>query len=173
MVIFDAESGASRTLALKGLNPRWSADDRYIAVANGSPTGGVRVADAATGREVLRTTGLPRCVGDYWHGSAIAFLWPDELVTVPEGQITPGNLFPASDFSYDQAAPLGMTRVLREGKVLAEFTVEAPWSSTYDGDGVYDRTSDGRLLMLVGIGGKGLCDGGTPEPAVSLPPFSD
>ena len=52
-------------------------------------------------------------------------------------------------------------------KIPSEFT----WAYPYDDDGVHFAMSDGRVLALVGYGGKGLCDEEMPAPEVQLPPF--
>ncbi len=154
-----------------GANPRWSPDGRYIAIANAYPVGGARVFDAATGAEVLRTTGSPTCLADYWLGDrSMRFAWDNRVVAVPSGAISAGPPEPQPEVTFDQAADPGVTRLLLKSGAAVEFA-STFWSLYYDGDGIYTTTTDGRALFLIGIGGKGICDGQMAAPAVQLPPF--
>jgi hypothetical protein len=157
-----------------GFNPRWSPDGTYIAIANAYNAGGERVFDATTGAEVLRTTGSPSCLGDYWLADrSLSFGWDGLQVTVPSGEMSQGPAGTgAPGFTFDQSAGVGVTRLLLENGGSVEFRSQAPWSAYYDGDGVHLTMTDGRALFLVGIGGKGLCDGQMAAPSVQLPPFS-
>jgi WD40 repeat protein len=157
-----------------GYNPRWSPDGKYIAIANSYAVGGARVFDAITGDEVLRTTGSPTCLADYWLADgSLSYGWQGNQVAVPSGeksQSPPPARKP--DFTFDQSARMGVTRLLLDSGRSVEFRSEAPWSAYYDGEGVRLTMSDGRALFLIGIGGKGLCDGQMAEPSVQLPPFN-
>lgn len=160
----------------RGYNLRWSPDGRYLAVANSYNIGGQRVFDAGNGREVLRTAGTPTCLGDYWlDDGTLEYGWEGQRVSVPSGQVIDGTpRWPRDEgFSFDQsAAASGLTRLLLKNGKAVELRL-GMWSFYYDGEGVRSTTSNGEALFLIGIGGKGLCDGTLPALAVELPPFPD
>lgn len=162
--------------AEQGYNLRWSPDGRYLAVANAYNVGGQRVFDAATGEEVLRTAGSLTCIGEYWfEDGTLEYGWEGKRVAVPSGDVRDGvpRSLGGAAYRFDQSMRTpGTTRLLLASGTTVEFRSEAPRSSYYDGDGVYGTTTDGRALFLVGIGGRGLCDGGLAELAVELPPFA-
>ena len=66
-----------------------------------------------------------------------------------------------------------LAQVLKDGKPVMQFTFDlgVMWAYFYDDSGVLTMTTDGRVLELLGYGGKGLCDTQLPAPAVQLPPF--
>ncbi len=160
----------------RGFNLRWSPGGRYLAVANAYNVGGQRVFDAATGVEVLRTTGTPSCIGDYWlDDGTLEYGFEGLRVLVPSGKLQQGvPRWPrAEGFTFDNSVTTqGLTRLLLADGLKVEFRSESNWSVYYDGDGIRSTTSDGRALFLVGIGGKGLCDSGFAGMTVELPPFS-
>ena len=62
--------------------------------------------------------------------------------------------------------------MLKDEKLVMQFYgPDILWSYPYDDDGVHSQTSDGRILNLLDIGGKGLCDALLPAPEVQFPPF--
>lgn len=156
-----------------GYNPRWSPNGKYIAVANTYSAGGERVFDGTTGAEVLRVTGSPSCLGDFWlAGNLLAYGYGGLAVTVPSGEIVQAPPLVNSAGAFDQSVSAGTTRLLLDAGGSVEFRSEAPWSAYYDGEGVHLVLTDGRALFLIGVGGKGLCDGRMDELSVQLPPFS-
>lgn len=160
----------------RGYNDRWSPDGRYLAIANSYSIGGQRVFDAANGKEVLRTVGTPACLGDYWlDDGTLEYGWEGQRVSVPSGQVLNGTpRWPRDEgFSFDQsAAANGLDRLLLKNGRAVEFR-SGMWSFYYDGEGVRSTTSNGEALFLIGIGGRGLCDGTSSALAVQLPPFQD
>jgi hypothetical protein len=164
-----------RGAADSGFNPRWSPDDRYIAIAHAYDVGGQRVFESATGAEVVRSVGTPTCLGDYWFDDGtLQFGWEGERLAVPSGQVLPpsGAWPPPGPYRVDDAnSEPGLTRLLLSNSVVEFRSGASSWY--YDGDGIHSTTTTGKALFLIGVGGKGLCDAELPNPAVSLPPFDD
>jgi dipeptidyl aminopeptidase/acylaminoacyl peptidase len=156
-------------------NPRWSPDGRYLGLAT-YDAGGRRIYDAASGQEVLRTTGTLTCLGSFWlDDGTLEFGSKGDRVVVPTGEIRSGQ--PREEkagYRLDDTAPAGIVRLLLDSGGEAEVQSMPSWSFYYDSEALYRATTDGHALFLVGVGGKGLCDYGPSEPpAVQLPPFAD
>lgn len=163
----------------RGANPRWSPDGLYLAVANATVVGGARLFEAGTGREVLRVAGSDTCMGDYWLPDGTLEYGPEgQRVVVPSGEIRTGA--PRSQdrgFTFDTTAGPEVQRLVLASGRTVEFRPDRNiswWSYTFDVNGIYPTTTDGRALLLMGIPGRGLCgEGELPPLAVSLPPFAD
>jgi hypothetical protein len=184
-MIYDAAEGDAIRIDADGWNPRWSPDDRYLAIAHPGNLDAVRVFASDDGAEVLRVTGAPVCVADYWYpDGTIAGGGPWlASTTVPGGEVAlrkdgdfPGTpeqtAFGERHLIYDSDA---LRLVDGDGGVLAELRLPGGMltSSPIGDEGAYPIAADGRGVVFVNRGGRGFCDGGWPEPAVYLPPFGE
>jgi hypothetical protein len=178
-VVHDMDSGSVSLIPAVGANPRWSPDDRYVAIANKFDVGGARVFSTSPPfNEVMRTVGNQNCLGDYWYPDNSMRYGLEQHVTVPGGDVLPGPVFLTPEIEAD-ASVVGPIldshelRVTKDGAVIMQFKVAKEFTSSYsyDDGGVHFSTSDGWVLKLIGWGGKGLCDAQLPPPSVQLPPF--
>lgn len=182
-IVFDPSTGARLDLGVPGgSNPRWSADDRWIALDRGiRRTGsGLFVFNADTGEEVLRVSGQNVCVGDYWDDTGAQVFGqfePPMAVQVPSGELVPSTEWPRfgpREFSLDwgddnQPGPT----LLKDGQVVARVNVHAD-SVPFSSDDFAVFTTDSRAVWYIGVYGTDLCgeDPRFREPfEVLLPPF--
>ncbi len=181
-LIYNLDTGRRLALPSGGWNPRWSPDDRYVALARADSLDGIRIFDTGTGDEVLRVSGYSVCVGDYWYADGTIAGGRDRSVSVPGGEIVsrdPSTSRPDASGGppkrYAGTFVGGVVRLEEGGVILAELRVaETVYPSYfYDSDGVWETTTDGRGVLRLGIGGKDLCiPGGSPQ-GVEKPPFRD
>lgn len=176
LTMFDAGGGALLDIELGPgatvVNPRWSSDGSYIAVANAYSVGGQRVFRASDGKEVLRTEGTPSCLGEYWLDLDSLRFGSTNEVQVPTGEIEPTR--PMKDeyrleAPAEPAAPKTVT--LPDGRVMS-FYSDGPLSYFVGPNGIQRVTLLNQAVLLVGsAGGHGTCDAVTPPPSVMLGPF--
>ena len=161
-------------------NPRWSFDDRYLAVNILDLNVGtdMLIFDSRIGASVLKVNGTSTCFGDYWVPGESAVKGQFEAknkVLVPSGALAPLSKFDTGwNFSDGRSLDLrpNSTALVKDGQDLAEVVGGASVPSLPDQFDIF--RSDGRATVLVGLGGKGLCGEGTTPPfEVQKPPFPD
>lgn len=175
MSFSDLDAGTHWYVPVLGFNPRWSPDDRYIAIANKFDVGGAHVFGTSPPyEEALRTVGGTICLGlgDYWYADGSIRYDYEQEVTVPGGKVQEAPPYPQPAAMLD-LLDQQLVQVLKDGKPAMQFSFDlgVMWAYFYDGSGVLTTTSDGRVLALLGYGAKGLCDAQLPPPSVQLPPF--
>ena len=172
--VYDLDADTNWYIPVAGFNPQWSPDDRYLAIANKYDVGGAHVFSTSPPyEEVLRTVGSAICLGDYWYADGSIRYTYEQEVTIPGGKVQSALPFTPPAVLLDQTAPEDL-QVLKDGKLIMQFKLPdaaGGWAYFYDDAGVLFQTTDGRVLALLGYGGKGLCDAQLPPPTVQLPPF--
>lgn len=177
-LVYDFEKGTELAMPGAGHNPRWSPDDRYIAVIAADDDGLTRIFDSRSGEEVLRVGKNGQCVGEYWYADGTIFGWGAGQVTVPGGGFVPfetdGYVAPDATSRPSRAVEFGQdgTRLVEDGVVLAEVSITTPAVSTFfDSDGLHGVLPGGLGVVHVGRGGKDLCFPGQAPRGVYFPPF--
>ncbi len=180
--IYDAASATLTLLAAPAFNPRWSPDGRYLALAAPDNSDALRIFEAATGTEVLRVTGYPVCLGDYWYadGSVAAWFGYEASVTVPGGEISRRPVQSRPDASqqprylpgFNPDGPLDLVDLVSDTVLWSVNTGPGVFGAYFlrGGDGPRDQLPPLGILQL-GAHGRGYCDSGSPPPSVQKPPF--
>lgn len=175
-LIRDFATASEVRLSAPGLNPRWSPDDRYIAVVAAGeelewPAGHVaRVFEAATGQEVLRILGYPFCIGDYWRPDGSLPFVDGKAATVPGGELIDGPDLSDSQYRYQIGGTANSVRAVTGGMVAAEVQLSVGWAVPFSLDAVGHYSEDAPPAVVVGLGGKGLCNR-LMASEVQKPPF--
>lgn len=182
-VIIDLRSGSTVKLArgyggqVLNTAPEWSPDDRYIATPFNDESAGVTAFDASSGAELLRVYGALGCP-DIWNGSDTlqgSFgVVGEGTVAVPSGDIRSGwPHLPVPPGPYVGANGEGVYQLVgADGTtVLASARIDAPASAPF---GWSAEWPDGPppIALVLGMGGRGICDGSGPPITVVLPPFA-
>ncbi len=174
-LIRDVATGAEVLIAAPGVNPRWSPDDRYLAVvASGHESrfayGDARVFEVATGREVLRVLGYPFCIGDYWRPDGSLPFTEGKAVAVPSGELIDAPVSWEPPYRYQTGGASDSVQALEGGRIVAEVRLSTGWTMPLDLDGVGYYSPDAPPAVIVGLGGKDTCTvSETSE--VEKPPF--
>ncbi len=180
--IYDVDSATLTVLAAPAFNPRWSPDGRYLALAAPDNSDALRIFEAATGAEILRVTGFPVCIGDYWYADGTVGAWfgYNASVTVPGGEVSRRPDQSRPDASQQ---PRYLPGFNPDGRLdLVDVGSDAVLWSVNTGPGVFGayflRRGDGPLdqfpplgILQLGAHGRGYCDSGSPAPSVQKPPF--
>ncbi len=166
--LLDIELGPGATV----VNPRWSSDGSYVAVANSYTVGGQRVFRSSDGREVLRTEGTPSCLGEYWLDQDSLRFGTTSEVQVPTGETQSS---PPTRDEYTVEAPaepdLPKKVMVPDGRGIP-FYSDGPLSYFVGPNGIQRVTLLNQGLLMVGsAGGHGTCDAVTAPLSVMLGPF--
>lgn len=168
LVLIDTATGRSVPAQGWGSNPRWSANGQWVAVqADDFST--VRVFDQQ-GLEVLRVSGMCAVLGTPWEGNELHSEFNDLLVAI-DGSTRPAEPYAPGPVTSGWADGGGV-EMKSSGTVVAElkiaFHVLRSWP--YGRDGIRSMTDDGRGVFVLGVGGRGFCEG-VGDFSVELPPF--
>ena len=172
--IIDLGSRTVRRIEVGLQNPRWSESGEFLS---GQDAEGRVWIHRADGARHMRIDGACVLLGPVWFGNELpAWDSGENVLVAMDGSSRPYVVGPpgtaVSTFEQDGVAlwdRLDGNR-LAQLKLPPEGKISISWPAT--GEGVHGTTADGRGMFLLGIGGRGWCEGAR-DFNVELPPFAN